>query len=225
MPETLRIVQQRLITRANLLDMSRRFGIHDHLSRTFRRPDRSMTCASAARSISGRRKAPLVLRHGVLCRAHGAALGRGDERHRDPDPAGKRRAAHGGVRPDAGLLRPGSGPAERGSGPQSEKILQFKLQNKDALPDSLDYRRARQGSQQERLLQIDRELSSLEDRRANSSISTNGPGRSATSNGGTAHPRGAASCRSFRHSSTTALIVYAPQNPRVRVLRGADTRA
>lgn len=48
---------------------------------------------------------------------------------------------------------------------QGTLILDFKEKNKTALPDSLEFRRLRQTSQQERLVQLERELSSLKDRR------------------------------------------------------------
>ncbi|WP_324752412.1 lipopolysaccharide biosynthesis protein [Roseovarius sp. Pro17] len=50
-------------------------------------------------------------------------------------------------------------------GQQNSRILTFKESNKDTLPDSLDYRRNRQASLQERVLQLERELSGLRDRR------------------------------------------------------------
>lgn len=49
---------------------------------------------------------------------------------------------------------------------QGALILEYQEANKDALPDSLEYRRNRQSSLQERVLQLDRELSGLRDRRA-----------------------------------------------------------
>jgi polysaccharide biosynthesis transport protein len=47
------------------------------------------------------------------------------------------------------------------------KILKFKNENKDALPDSLDFRRNEQSRQQERLLLLEREESGLRSRRNN----------------------------------------------------------
>jgi uncharacterized protein involved in exopolysaccharide biosynthesis len=46
-------------------------------------------------------------------------------------------------------------------------ILKFKTANKEALPDSLDFRRAQQSSQQERLSQLEREEAALRSRRSN----------------------------------------------------------
>lgn len=45
------------------------------------------------------------------------------------------------------------------------ELLTFKEVNKDALPDSLEYRRSEQARQQERLAQLEREEASLRDRR------------------------------------------------------------
>lgn len=47
------------------------------------------------------------------------------------------------------------------------EILAFKNANKDALPDSLDFRRAQQGGQQDRLSQLQREEAGLRSRRDN----------------------------------------------------------
>ena len=48
---------------------------------------------------------------------------------------------------------------------QRARVLEFQEANKDALPDSLDYRRSRQTALQERLVQINRELDRLRERR------------------------------------------------------------
>jgi uncharacterized protein involved in exopolysaccharide biosynthesis len=48
---------------------------------------------------------------------------------------------------------------------QGAEILAFKNANKDALPESLDFRRTQQSAAQERLLQLDREEAVLKDRR------------------------------------------------------------
>lgn len=47
----------------------------------------------------------------------------------------------------------------------SAQILQFQEQNLEALPDSLEFRRGQQNALQERILQLEREKSALQDRR------------------------------------------------------------
>lgn len=49
---------------------------------------------------------------------------------------------------------------------RDQAVLQFKNANKEALPDSLDYRRAQLGNHQERMLLLEREESALRVRRA-----------------------------------------------------------
>lgn len=49
---------------------------------------------------------------------------------------------------------------------QDALILNFTEQNKDALPDSLDFRRSQQTTGQERLLQMERQIGALQERRA-----------------------------------------------------------
>ncbi len=51
-------------------------------------------------------------------------------------------------------------------GKQGALILEYQEAHKDALPDNLEYRRNRQSTLQERVLQLDRELSGLRDRRS-----------------------------------------------------------
>ena len=46
-------------------------------------------------------------------------------------------------------------------------ILKFKTQNKDTLPESLDFRRNQQGSLQERLISLEREETDLRTKRGN----------------------------------------------------------
>lgn len=49
---------------------------------------------------------------------------------------------------------------------QDSMILKFREQNKEALPDSLDFRRSQQTTGQERLLQVERQIGALQERRA-----------------------------------------------------------
>ena len=209
-PEILRIIQQRLNTRANLLDMSRRLGIHEAdlgLS-----PDQIVDDVRARRwselPSGGKNPSPFV---SVSFLAPSAQLSA--EVTNDivtqilQESVALRTAASGQTLDyfDQEVARLSEDLAR-----QSERILQFKLQNKDALPDSLDYRRARQGSQQERLLQIDRELSSLTDRRAKLVDLFERTGQVSTDLSG----------QQLRDELSQALVVYAPQNPRIRVLEG-----
>jgi len=99
---------------------------------------------------------------------------------------------------------------------QTARIVEFQEANKDALPDSLDYRRARQTSLQERLAQIDRELSSLRDRREQMVRLFEETGR-VPGNSEDLSPE-QAELQELRRELSRARVVYAPDNPRIRNL-------
>lgn len=218
-PEILLIIQQQLNTRANILDMSRRLGIHDadlQLS-----PDQIIADVRERLQIdipSGKSPEPFVT---VSFLAPSAKLSA--EVTNDivtqilQESVALRTAASGQTLDyfDQEVARLSENLAR-----QSEQILQFKLQNKDALPDSLDYRRARQGSQQERLLQIDRELSSLTDRRAKLVDLFERTGQVNTDLSGPPKTQEEQKLQQLRDELSQALVIYAPQNPRIRVLEG-----
>lgn len=98
------------------------------------------------------------------------------------------------------------------------RILEFKMANKDALPDSLDFRRDRQAQQQERLLQIERELAGLRERRSRLVDLYERTGRIDT----VTQPRSPEErqLQELKNELAGALLVYAPQNPRITVLEG-----
>jgi polysaccharide biosynthesis transport protein len=100
---------------------------------------------------------------------------------------------------------------------QNARILEFKEANRDALPESLDYRRSRQSAQQERLLQIDRELAGLRDRRQRLSDLFDRTGLVGTT-GVTLSPE-QTRLDQLRQELASSLVIYSPQNPRVRALQ------
>jgi uncharacterized protein involved in exopolysaccharide biosynthesis len=102
---------------------------------------------------------------------------------------------------------------------QSQKILQFKLANKDALPDSLDYRRARQTSQQQRLLQVERELFALNDRRTKLIDVYERTGQVGLDPAAQARTPEEKRLLDLKQELESALVIYAPQNPRIKVLQ------
>lgn len=218
-PEILRIIQQRLDTRANLLDMSRRLGIHP--------TNTGMTADEIVADIRSR----LVIKL--------PAAGKGGNANFTVSfaaPTGEMSAAVTNdivtqiLQESVDLRTTATGQTldffdqevarlSEDLARQSEKILQFKLQNKDALPDSLDYRRARQGSQQQRILQIERDLSSLNDRRANLVDLYERTGQVGTDLAGPPRSPEEKKLQDLRDELASALVIYAPQNPRVKVLQ------
>jgi uncharacterized protein involved in exopolysaccharide biosynthesis len=218
-PEILRIIQQQLNTRANILDMSRRLGIHEaDLGLT---PDQIIADVRARLWIdipSGKSASPFVTVSFLAPTPDLSAEVTNDIVTQIlQESVALRTAASGQTLDyfDQEVARLSEDLAR-----QSERILQFKLQNKDALPDSLDYRRARQGSQQERLLQIDRELSSLTDRRAKLVDLFERTGQVSTDLSGPPKTPEEQKLQQLRDELSQALVIYAPQNPRIRVLEG-----
>ncbi|MDZ4089088.1 MAG: lipopolysaccharide biosynthesis protein [Tabrizicola sp.] len=100
---------------------------------------------------------------------------------------------------------------------QNAKILEFEQANRDALPESLEYRRTRQASQQERLLQVNRELASLRDRRDRLTELYDRTGRLVTSE--TDRSPEQERLEQARQELASALVVLAPSNPRLRALQ------
>lgn len=100
---------------------------------------------------------------------------------------------------------------------QNARILEFEQANRNALPESLEYRRTRQSAQQERMLQIDRELAGLRDRRQRLQELFERTGRTAATPEELSPE--AARLEELRQELASALVLYAPQNPRVRALQ------
>jgi succinoglycan biosynthesis transport protein ExoP len=100
---------------------------------------------------------------------------------------------------------------------QNAKILEFEQSNRDALPESLEYRRTRQATQQERLLQVDRELASLRDRRDRLTELYDRTGRIVTS--GQDRTPEEVRLAEARQELASALVILSSTNPRVRALQ------
>jgi len=100
---------------------------------------------------------------------------------------------------------------------QNARILEFEEANRDALPESLEYRRTRQAALQERLLQVDRELASLRDRRQRLADLYERTGRLAVRVGDMTPEQ--ARLEELRRELASALVILSPTNPRVRALQ------
>lgn len=104
--------------------------------------------------------------------------------------------------------------AERGA-----EILAFQEENLDALPDSLDFRRSQQAAAQERLVQLEREESTLIDRRARlvSLYETTGQVLASGQAPELLSPE-ERQLQALKDEMSRATAVLSPTNPRVRVL-------
>jgi uncharacterized protein involved in exopolysaccharide biosynthesis len=101
---------------------------------------------------------------------------------------------------------------------QGAEILAFKQANKEALPDSLEFRRSQQAGNQERLLQLERSETALLDRRDRmvSLYETMGEQSVGTGGNDTEEKRQLAS---LKNELSTQLSVLSPQNPRIKLLQ------
>lgn len=102
---------------------------------------------------------------------------------------------------------------------QGTLILAFKEKHKTALPDSLEFRRLRQTSQQERLVQLERELSSLKDRRVRLEDIFSRTGQVDLLNDGRSDEQ--RQLQTLKSQLASARILYSPDNP---VLKALETQ-
>lgn len=99
---------------------------------------------------------------------------------------------------------------------QRARVLEFQEANKDALPDSLEYRRARQTTLQERLAQINRELERLTERRERMVTLFEQTGQ--LEPGAEALTPEQAELLRLRRDLTMARSVYSADHPRLKAL-------
>lgn len=215
--ELLEILQQRILTRANLLDMAREFSIYEEMQAA--NPDDIIADMRGRIEIDlpGARDAAAFVF--VSFPADDPTLSARVTNELVTqilqESVALRTASTGQTLDffEQEVKRLGEDLGRAGA-----KILEFKMANKEALPDSLDFRRARQAQQQERLLQIERELASLRDRRTRLVDLYERTGRVDTAT----QPRSPEErqLQELRNELAGALLIYAPQNPRVTILEG-----
>jgi uncharacterized protein involved in exopolysaccharide biosynthesis len=211
----LELIEQRLLTRANLLDIAARHNVFEN--RAEMTPDDTVAAMRAATTFqrsSGRDRATVInvafeARHPEI-----AAAVVGDYVTRILDENVRERTARAGD-----TLAFFEQEVERLSlelDQRSAAILNFQNANIDALPDTLDYRLGQQASLQERIGQLNREIASLEDQRARLTQLFEATGRLA---GAAAQisPEEAA-LRAARIELEQARRVYSESNPRVQAL-------
>lgn len=97
-------------------------------------------------------------------------------------------------------------------------ILDFQQKNSKALPDSLDFRRSQQASAQERLSQLNRDETALKDRRASLVAMYERTGQVAAPEAEKLTPE-AQQLKTLRDQLNAALAIYTSTNPKVRLLQ------
>lgn len=214
--ELLRIIEQRLLTRANLLDMARRFNVYDDID--------TMSADAIVNDMRGRigiglprdgQTTGLVFISFEAPRAETSSEVTNDLLTQILQQNVELRTTVSGQTLDFFEQEVDRLDAELAA--QGALILEFKLANKDALPESLDYRRSRLSSLQERVLQIDREFASLSDRRSRLAELFEQTGRIDLSERNL--PPEQRQLRELQDELASALVIYSPTNPRIKSLQ------
>lgn len=96
-------------------------------------------------------------------------------------------------------------------------ILDFNQKNLTSMPDSLDFRRSQQAAAQERLVQVQRDLAALKDRRDRLVLVFKNTGEVEASN----QPQSPAEAqlKALQDKLNQDLAVFSPENPRITLLK------
>ena len=101
----------------------------------------------------------------------------------------------------------------------SSRILAFKEQNKDALPDTLSFRLTQQTGLQDRITTEDRNVGSLKEERARLIAIFNTTGQIDAANSAAAQTPEAKQLALLQGQLQQALAVYSDDNPKIKMLR------
>jgi polysaccharide chain length determinant protein (PEP-CTERM system associated) len=214
--EILQIIRQRLLTRANMLDIAREFDVYD--ARTTMSPDDMVDDMRSRISMGLPRTRDAAAFVSLSFKAETGRLSaevvnelvtRVLEQNASIRQAASRQTLE--------FFRQEVARLDQELSDQSLRILDFQMANKEALPDSLDYRRTRQASLQERLLQVEREMVSLRERRDRLTAIYE-------QTGGLVRPEEELSplerqLKQLQDQLASAQAIYSDQNPRVQNLR------
>ena len=215
--EQLQIVEQRLLTRTNLLDIANRLKVLD--DQDGMNPD-EIVQAMRARTIidtnSGRDEASLMMvsfeagsgeKAAAVLNEYLTLIQQEDIESRTG------RAAQTLEFFEQEVTRLSAELAEK-----SANILAFKTANSDALPDSLDYRLGQQSQLQERLGQLERDIFNLASQRLRMVEVFKTTGQVEASRVEALTPE-QQQLETLRAELSDALAVYSAENPRVKVLQ------
>lgn len=215
--EQLQIVEQRLLTRANLLDIAHRLEVFEDKDEMA--PDRivqAMQSRTTVRSTSGRNEAALMT---ITFEAPTGAKAAGVLNEyltliQEEDVQSRTgRATQTLEFFEQEVARLNEELAER-----SARILAFKTEHADALPESLEYRLNQQTLVQERLAQLQREVVGLEEQRERLVQVFESTGQVGGLGGPALTPE-QQQLEALRSELNNALAIYSETNPRVKVLK------
>lgn len=215
--EQLQIVEQRLLTRANLLDIAHKLQVFDNIGEI--PPDQivaGMLARTLVRSTAGRNEAALMT---ITFEASTGAKAAGVLNEyltliqQEDVESRTGRATQTLEFFDQEVARLNEELAKR-----SARIIAFKTENADALPESLEYRLNQQTLMQERFAQLQREIVGLEEQRKRLVQVFEATGQ-VGGLGGPAQTPEQQQLEVLRAQLNGALAVFSESNPQVKVLR------
>lgn len=214
--EMLGVIQQRLFTRANLLDLAERFAVH--------KDEKPMTPDEIVNDMTDRINIAVPTTQdgtGVVFITFEAASG-------VTSAAAVNELVSQILELSVEMRTLATGQTleffeeevrrlNRELGEQGAKVLEFQLKNRDSLPQGVEFQRTRVIALQERVSQINREFSALTDRRSRLTELFEQTGRLNLSEA-TLSPE-QTELRELQGDLAAALVIYSPDSPRVLALR------
>ncbi|MDK3074839.1 lipopolysaccharide biosynthesis [Sedimentitalea sp. JM2-8] len=213
-PQRLQIIEQRLLTRANLLDIARRLDVLEDQSKM--NPDEIVLGMQARTRVESTRRTTEASIMTVTFEARTPRLAAGVLNEYltliQADDATFRKGRAGQTLDffEQEVARLNAELEERAG-----LILEFKNANAGALPDTLAFRQQQQAERQLRLEEVGREIFSLKSQRQQLMAMFEATGGV----GGSLSPA-QQDLADAEKELENALIVYSPNNPRVKVLQG-----
>ena len=215
--QQLQVVEERLLTRANLLDIANRLQVFKNQNEMS--PDQvelSMRARTSVRSSSGRGQAPLmtISFEAPTARTAAGVLNEYLTLIQQEDVESRTgRATQTLEFFEQEVARLSEKLAE-----QAARILAFKTENADALPESLIYRLNQQTILQDRLAQAERNIASLKDQKQRliDVFRSTGQVAGVTGQALTAEQL---QLESLRAQLNNALAIYSEENPQVKMLQ------
>lgn len=215
--EQLQIVEQRLLTRSNMLDIARRLNVlleQDKMS-----PDeivRSMRVRTNVSSSTGRNQATLMTIYFEAPDARNAANVLNEYLNviQQLDVEFRRDRAVGTLE----FFQQEVARLDQELAEKSARILKFKKENADALPSTLNFRLNQQTTLQQRLAQIDQEIANLRTQAQRLVQVFQETGQVQATQGANRSPE-QQQLDDLNQQLNQALVVYSESNPNVRMLR------
>ena len=210
--EQLEIIEQRLMRRANLIDIAAKYGVFEGASRM--RPDevvRSMRGLTTIRTASGRNRATIMT---ISFRSRSPQVAANVVNEYTSlilnEDAGRRQEL---AEQTLDFFEQEVTRLDQELQLVSDRIVDFKNRNQDALPENLGYKLDRQASLQDLVAAASRDITLLSEQRNRlvelGTAAISGQARSPLEN----------EIQSAQDELDSALLVYSETNPRVTVLK------